>query len=63
MKNSSMDSKNLNDKIMWAVTDKARNTVQRLVKMGMDADLALNILERIWPESWVYNLPDEDGEE
>lgn len=57
------NNKDLNEKVLWALSDRAADMVKKLkVEFDMDTDLALAILERIWPESWVYNLPEDEEE-
>lgn len=54
---------NLNEKVLWALSDRAAEMVKKLnEEFDMDTDLSLAILERIWPENWVYNLPEDEEE-
>lgn len=54
-----MSTLQLNRDVEWALSENARSAVTMMVEYGMDADLALAILERVWPEREIYNLPDE----
>ena len=54
-----MSNLELNKNVEWALSENARCAVTMMVEYGMDADLALAILERVWPEREIYNLPDE----
>jgi hypothetical protein len=47
----------LNDKILCYLTDNANNAVEELTKLGLDQDLALSVLEQLWDEESIYELP------
>lgn len=44
----------------WALTWEARAAVHGLKqRWKLDEDLALSLLEKIWPESFIYELCDD----
>lgn len=50
----------INKKVEWALSEKARLTVLMMTDYGIDADLAFALLEQVWPENQIYNLPTEN---
>jgi hypothetical protein len=54
--------KTLNENILCYLTPEANKALIELKNVGLDEDLALNVLEKIWPESAIYELPSEKGE-
>lgn len=46
----------------WALTERARLAVKSMKDdFGLDADLALSLLELSWPEDEIYNIEDGDS--
>lgn len=37
----------------------AKQAIDELMIQGMDKDLAINLLEQVWPESAIYDLGEE----
>ncbi len=45
----------------WSLTWEARAALLRLTQQWkLDEDLALSLLERIWPEASIYEIPGAD---
>ena len=55
-----MNTPRIHDKIEWALTKEAQDTVALMEQAGFDRDLAISVLEQLWSEDAVYEL-DEDG--
>jgi hypothetical protein len=55
------ERKYLLEEFHWALTPSALLVLDDLESLGIDRDLALLMLEKCWPESKVYHLP--EGEE
>jgi len=55
-----MSTPGINDKLLWALTEKAQGAVALMQARGMDRDLAVAVLEQIWPEGEIYELPSDD---
>lgn len=53
----------LNEKILCYLTLEANKAIAELMSIGLDEDLALSVLERIWPESAIYELESERSNE
>jgi hypothetical protein len=49
-------------KYLWALTERARQDLQSLVEAGLDPDLALVTLEKILPESEMYQFDESTNE-
>lgn len=49
----------LYDKELWALTPHANEARSLLIEAGLDADLALSVLEASWPEWEIYQLDEE----
>jgi hypothetical protein len=47
----------MNDKILCYLTDNAALVVSTMVECGLDQDLALSMLEQLWSEEDIYDLP------
>jgi hypothetical protein len=47
----------LNDKILCYLTAEADTALKQLCLLGLDQDLALSVLEQLWKEEDVYELP------
>lgn len=58
-----MYDKFLNKSLLWAVCDTAQKEIKKLVKNGVDFDLAFVIVEEVWPEDsfWISIQEVEDG--
>jgi hypothetical protein len=52
----------MNDKIWCYLTAEADKAVKGMIGLGLDADLALSVLEQLWPEQAIYDIP-MDGDE
>jgi hypothetical protein len=50
----------VNDKILCYLTQAADQAVQELIAVGLDRDLALAVLEQLWPEDAIYEIPGQD---
>jgi hypothetical protein len=48
--------KDIHEPMLWAFTEEAINKLNELKQLGMDADLAVAILEQSWPEERIYDL-------
>lgn len=49
----------INDKYLWALTAAAEVAVIQMVSIGLDRDLAVGVLEQLWPEEDIWELDDE----
>lgn len=49
----------LNEKILCYLTDEAVEALRIMTDAGVDADLAVSVLEQLWPETAIYELPDD----
>jgi hypothetical protein len=59
-----MSNNFINDSLVWALSEEARQELYRLINSGIDFDLAYAILEERWPEEELYSLPPKgDGDE
>lgn len=47
----------MNEKILCYLTEDANKALHALMECGIDQDLALPLLERLWPESAIYDIP------
>ena len=47
----------MNDKILCYLTADAHRAIDMMVGVGLDRDLALSVLEQIWDENDIYELP------
>lgn len=47
----------LNEKIWCYLTADASKAMKELIGIGLDEDLALAVLERLWPEDAIYDIP------
>lgn len=52
----------LNQKIICYLSEDANRAIAELASLGMDEDLALAVLEQLWPESAIYDIPNESVE-
>lgn len=57
-----MGKKPLNEGLVWALTDKAKKELERLIRAGLDFDLAFVIIEETWSETDVFDLPPRAGD-
>lgn len=49
--------------IEWSLTWEARAAIHNLKqRWNLDEDIALTLLERVWPESDIYELPSSSGD-
>lgn len=51
--------KAINEKIFCYLTPEADKAVAELMAIGLDVDLALAVLEKLWPEAAIFELGDE----
>jgi hypothetical protein len=56
-----MNSPGLNDKILCYLTPEANAALKEMVAAGFDQDLALSILEQLWPEESIFELEVNEG--
>lgn len=54
------NKKYINAGLDWALTSKAKESLEKLIRSGFDYDLAYAILEEELPEKEMYELPTED---
>ncbi len=40
--------------VEWILTLRAKNAIQTLVDLGFNKDIALALLETVWPEQSIY---------
>lgn len=50
----------LNDQLQCYLTEDAQQAIAELCDAGLDQDLALSVLEKLWPEAAIYELPEEE---
>lgn len=50
----------INDKILCYLSPAATRAVEELKTLGLDQDLAVGVLERLWPEKDIYSISEED---
>lgn len=47
----------------WALSDEAKEAIKALKSVGIsDDDLALEVLEKLWPEHVIYSLDDANAD-
>lgn len=63
LSNPAHSSGNLTSGLMGYLTPEASVAHQDLVKIGVDADLALVVLEMNCPETAIYQIPEENRSE
>jgi hypothetical protein len=51
----------VNEKILCYLTPDAHHAVEELVGVGLDQDLAFAVLESLWPEDAIYDVPEAEG--
>ncbi len=50
----------INEKILCYLTEDAAKAVSEMVESGIDQDLAVSILEQLWDEQSIYDIPARD---
>lgn len=51
----------INDKILCYLSEEANSAVATMVKLGLDQDLAISVLEQLWKEEDIYDIPSDHG--
>lgn len=52
--------KSLNQKTLCYLTEDANSAVTAMVAGGLDQDLAIALLESVWPEEDIYALEEDE---
>lgn len=56
-----MNARGLNDTILCYLTPEAQKAVQLMVDAGLDRDLAVGVLEQLWKDSEIFELPEDEA--
>lgn len=53
-----------NEQLIPYLTDEAWDLIKHLHKTyGVDRDLAMGLIHLMWPEEWIYELPEKPRSE
>lgn len=50
----------INEQVTCYLTPEAQEVISTFIAKGMDEDFAISLLESMWPEANIYELPVED---
>lgn len=54
-------SKSIYSQTLCYLTEEAQEAVKRLMDTGLDEDLAISVLEQLWAEDEIYELPGDES--